>query len=219
MAGVVEHVPGVLLSPRPHKDYRCASSKQHSLEHGAAKQPPCSRWGHTSLWGRLSTPSACQGSRAEPSAALISGMGGRHEQGWSSMCASSHLSLVFSAASTTSLSGNTLGWGTLVAGLLLQRLYPNAAQTLSEASCDIRVRTRHLVLVTPQLHSKFFLDVASQCLFYAGDALQPAGNPPTPEAAMPPCSTVLLRGTTYTYGHVTCSRGLPASHFKPCVIL
>lgn len=168
MAGVVEHVPRVLLSPRPHKDYRCASSKQQSLECGAGKQPPCSCRGHTSLWGYLSTPSACQGSRAEPSAAPISGVGGRHKQGWSSMCASSPLSLVFSAASTTSLSGNTFGWGTWLAGLLLQRLNPNAAQSPSEASCDTRVRTRHLMLVTPQLYLKFFWMLPASAWFMLG---------------------------------------------------
>lgn len=76
MASVVLHVPRALLSPRPCKDYRCASSKRQRLERGTGERPPCSRRGRMSPQGRLSIPSAFKGSRAEPSAAPIVGWEG-----------------------------------------------------------------------------------------------------------------------------------------------
>lgn len=51
-------------------------------------------------------PSAWEGSRAKPSSPTIRGVGGSHEQGWSSLLASSCLSLTFGVASAMSLAGD-----------------------------------------------------------------------------------------------------------------
>lgn len=184
------------------------------------ERSPYSHPGCTSPQGCLSVSSACEGSRAEPLAPLISGMGGSHEQGWSSLPVSSCLSLVFSAAISMSPARNTFTWGGWVAGLVLQRLHPRAAQCSSETWLSPQGEDSIPNACRSPAISEGFLDVTSQCLVCAKEVLQPPGNPPAPEPAMPPGSTVLLK--RILYGAQTCapcSRGLPVSRFKPCMSL